>query len=187
MLKKSTTALFILFCTHSLGCQAQPLGIAFIEPSPKEHVSYFTLSSPQKLNRSSTIDVEYRTESGQEVCCQRLSGRLFNEVESTGRVSAKDQEAPIYTYQMPSRNLRISTDLTGTAVLNADSTRRLGAGTITARNEGKTFEIERCYGIEGINLFMKHNGEIVEHLYLYLNVDIESTCQQVFQHFSYTK
>ncbi|QEY71489.1 hypothetical protein [Pseudomonas denitrificans (nom. rej.)] len=168
---------FILAGTQTISCQAQPLGIAFIEPSPTAHLSYFTLSSPQKINRSSTIDIEYLSDSGEGICCQRLSGHSFKEVESTGRVSAADQEAPIYTYRMPSRSLGLSAHVTGTAILNADSVKRLNSGTISATGDGKTFQIERCYGIEGINLFMKSKGATVGHLYLYLNVDIESTCK----------
>lgn len=78
---------------------------------------------------------------------------------------------------MPSKTLGLSTHITGTAILNADSVKRLDSGAISATSDGKTFQIERCYGIDGINLFLKRKGATMEHLYLYLNVDIESTCK----------
>lgn len=175
MNKLLTLPLLIASTAHG----AERIGVGFLEVSSPQNPSEVLLHSSSQINKKSTIDFEYETSPGKIKCCQRISGLHFNRIETDDKVSADGEQANIYTYKANLNNLPkvgISA-MIGTAIINSDSTSGSNQDVITARKGNEEFTIERCYGIEGINLYRKKNGETLEHLYLYLNIDIESTCQ----------
>lgn len=168
----------ILLALASSICQADPIGIGFIESIPSEESSEATLYSSQVINSHSTIDLEYRSKSGNIACCQRIPGNLFRKTQSTERVSNIKNKANIHTYTILRKNLSPGNlpEAINIVIINANSTKEVTPDIITARAGSDEYEIERCYGIEGINLYKKKSGKTLEHLYLYLNYDIEPTC-----------
>lgn len=175
-MKKSLGVIFLsaAFAT----CNAEPIGIGFIEPTPINKPNAVILYSSQELDSNSTVDFEYKLSSGQTKCCQRISGSAFKETQATERVSAMGAAAQIYTYTASMKSLSVVgvDGFISTAVINADSTEKTRSKLITARKSHNEFTIERCYGTEGINLYRKKNGTTLEHLYFYLNYDIDPTC-----------
>ncbi|WP_371367250.1 hypothetical protein ACA097_26785 [Pseudomonas sp. QL9] len=169
--------IFIIFIFgFSSVCAAADIGVGFFEILSIEQGGQIYLHSSVRLDKNDAVNFQYQTDAGVTACCGRVESNAFTYVGQSQKVSTQaGTYGFLYQANLKGPALEMPEGF-GIAVINADTVKGVSPDRITAVKEGEVIAFEKCYGMEGINLYEKSRGRLLEHLYFYLNIDIEPTC-----------